>query len=186
MTTRLITVFGGATPQPGEPAYDEAYRLGGLLGAAGYTVLTGGYSGTMEAVSRGAAEAGAHVIGVTCTLLEQWRPLGANRWVMEEIRHHTLRARMYDLIDRCDAALALPGGIGTLAEIAATWSGIQTGDVIPKPLILIGPGWRATFDAMLAEFDGYVSPAYRTLIDHAPDVDAALALLRTRLHPPIA
>lgn len=53
-----ITVFGGAQPQTGTPAYQEAYLLGKILAGAGHTVLTGGYMGTMEAISRGAAEAG--------------------------------------------------------------------------------------------------------------------------------
>ncbi|MBC8506792.1 MAG: LOG family protein, partial [Chloroflexi bacterium] len=107
-----ITVFGGSKPKPGEPAYDDAYYLGQLLGAQGYSVLTGGYIGTMEAVSRGAAEAGGHVIGVTCDEIESWRPVSPNRWVLEEMRFPTLKERMYALIEECDAAMTLPDGIG--------------------------------------------------------------------------
>ena len=70
-----ITVFGGSKPRPSQPAYQEALLLGQLLGSQGYTVLTGGYIGTMEAVSRGAAESGGHVIGVTCDEIERWRPV---------------------------------------------------------------------------------------------------------------
>lgn len=66
-----IAVFGGSQPKEGDPAYAEAYELGSLLAQAGHTVLTGGYIGTMEAVSRGAAEAGGHVIGVTCEEIER-------------------------------------------------------------------------------------------------------------------
>ena len=62
----VVTIFGGSEPHAGEPAYEEARRLGELLAAAGFTVLTGGYIGTMEAVSRGANETGGHVIGITC------------------------------------------------------------------------------------------------------------------------
>ena len=68
---RFVTVFGGASPT--EPDYNAALRLGKLLGQAGCSVLTGGYIGTMEAVSRGAAESGGHVIGVTCEEIEAWR-----------------------------------------------------------------------------------------------------------------
>ncbi len=68
-----ITVFGGAQPKEGTPAYEEARTLGTLLAQRGHTVLTGGYMGTMEAVSRGACEAGGHVIGVTCIDIEEWR-----------------------------------------------------------------------------------------------------------------
>ncbi len=68
-----ITVFGGAQPKEGTPAYEEARELGALLAQRGHAVLTGGYMGTMEAVSRGACEAGGHVIGVTCIDIEEWR-----------------------------------------------------------------------------------------------------------------
>ena len=71
--TRIVSVFGGSAPKPGSPAYEEAQRCGALLAQAGWTVATGGYRGVMEAVSRGAHEAGGHVIGVTCTLIENWR-----------------------------------------------------------------------------------------------------------------
>ena len=58
MERKRITVFGGSQPKPGDEDYQQALRLGALLGSAGFTVLTGGYVGTMEAVSRGAAENG--------------------------------------------------------------------------------------------------------------------------------
>jgi len=58
-----ISIFGSASPKPGDPVYEQARELGFLLGKAGHTILTGGYAGTMEGASRGAAEAGAHVIG---------------------------------------------------------------------------------------------------------------------------
>lgn len=86
-----VTVFGGSQPMPGDPAYQEAMNLGSLLAQSGHTVLTGGYIGTMEAVSRGASEAGGHVIGVTCDEIEIWRPTRANPWVKEEWHYKTLR-----------------------------------------------------------------------------------------------
>ncbi len=65
-----VSVFGGSQPKEGDAAYTEAQELGRLLAERGHTVLTGGYIGTMEAVSRGANEAGGHVIGVTCEDIE--------------------------------------------------------------------------------------------------------------------
>ncbi|HLE92709.1 MAG TPA: LOG family protein, partial [Anaerolineales bacterium] len=117
-----ITVFGGSQPKEGDAAYAEAQDLGRLLAERGHTVLTGGYIGTMEAVSRGACEAGGHVIGVTCEDIEAWRPIKANAWVKEEIRKKTLIERLHALIHDSDAALALPGGAGTLAEISLMWN----------------------------------------------------------------
>src|SRR5512147_442866 len=102
-----VTVFGGAAAIPGTAAYQEAERLGCLLAQAGHVVLTGGYMGAMEAVSRGAADAGGHVIGVTCLEIERWRNTQANAWVREEWKTSTLVDRLVLLMDRCDAALAL-------------------------------------------------------------------------------
>ena len=53
-----VTVFGGSNPIPGDPNYEDALKLGKFLGASGYAVLTGGYIGTMEAVSKGTAQGG--------------------------------------------------------------------------------------------------------------------------------
>jgi len=77
----IIAVYGSAKPTAGDALYEEARRLGALLARQGHTVMTGGYCGTMEAVSRGAAEAGGNTIGVTCAEIERYRPGGANPWV---------------------------------------------------------------------------------------------------------
>ena len=172
-----ISVFGGSSPKPGEAAYDQAYQLGKLIGEAGFTVLTGGYIGTMEAVSRGTAEAGGKVVGVTCDQIEAWRPVAPNAWVQEQLRFATLRERLYALIDGCDAALVLPGGIGTLAELAVMWSQLQTRAITPRRLILIGPGWQAVVKQLIYQFKDYIPPAHRQLIEFAPDVTKAFKML---------
>lgn len=173
-----VTVFGGASPKPGEPAYVEAFRLGQLLAADGHTVLTGGYIGTMEAVSRGAAETGGHVIGVTCEEIESWRGVRANGWVGEEMRFPTLRERLFALIDNCQAAIALPGGAGTLAEISLTWNQLIIGALPPRPLILVGPGWHSVFEAMFAGMGSYVSERDRCWLLYAPDIEEAVRLVK--------
>ena len=166
-----VTVFGGSKPQPSQPAYQEALLLGQFLGSQGYTVLTGGYIGTMEAVSRGAAESGGHVIGVTCDEIESWRPVNPNMWVQEEMRYSTLRERLNALIDHCDAALALPGGIGTLAEIVNMWSLLQINASAPRPLILIGSGWETIFQSFYQELGTYVAEKDRHWVRFASNVD---------------
>ncbi len=172
-----VTVFGGSRPKEGGAAYEQALQLGRLLGERGFTVLTGGYIGTMEAVSRGAAEAGAHVIGVTCDEIESWRPVKPNPWVLEEMRFPTLRERMYALMEHCDAALALPGGIGTLAEIVAMWSQMQTRAMPARPLVLIGGGWQTTFETFYAELGEYVDAESRALLSFVEDGSAAVRML---------
>jgi uncharacterized protein (TIGR00725 family) len=174
-----ITVFGGARPKPGDRSYEDAYRLGRLLGQAGHIVITGGYIGTMEAVSRGAAENGAHVIGVTCAEIEAWRGVTCNPYVSEEIRYATLRERLGGLIEGCDAALALPGGAGTLAEVSLMWNLLITGSISPRPLILIGDGWQITFDSFMQSLGEYVTEPDRAWLRFAGDVQEAVDILRS-------
>jgi hypothetical protein len=168
-----ITVFGGSAPKPNQPAYQEAYHLGELIAEAGHTVLTGGYIGTMEAVSRGASEAGGHVVGVTCDEIESWRPVTPNPWIEEEIRFATVRERMFRLIEDCDTAFALPGGVGTLAEIATMWNQMQTQAIPARPLILIGEGWKAMFEQWFALSGMYIPPDQCQVVSFASDVEHA-------------
>jgi hypothetical protein len=175
--SKKISVFGGSAPKPGTSPYQQAYELGMLLGGAGLTVLTGGYTGTMEATSRGASEAGGHVIGVTSAEIEAWRPIGPNAWVAEEWRTETLNERLNALVTSCDAAIALPGGIGTLLEIALTWNQLAVDILQPKPVILLGNGWHTVMEAFFAEFGEYVAMDDRQYLAFAPNPGAALELL---------
>lgn len=176
-----IAVFGSARPQPNDPDYETAYQLGRLIGQGGHTLLTGGYMGVMEAASRGAAEVGGHVVGVTCEEIERWRPVGANRWVSEEWRKQTLIERINTLVRACDAAIALPGGAGTLAEISLMWNMLLIDAIPPKPLILIGEGWRGVFDKLFEGMNGYLSEHERKWLSFAPDYQTAF-LMATTLH----
>ncbi len=173
-----ISVFGGSSPKAGEPAYQEALLLGQLLGEAGHTVITGGYIGTMEAVSRGASEAGGQVIGVTCDEIEAWRPVKPNRWVQQEVRYATLRQRLYAVTEDCDAAMALPGGPGTLTEISVMWNHMQTSAMPRRPLIMIGAGWEAVFHGFFQALPDYISLESRQLLSFAADARAAVSLLQ--------
>lgn len=173
--TRIATVFGASTPKPGTPDYEVARHLGGLLAQAGWVVATGGYSGVMEAASRGAAEAGGHVIGVTSLVIENWRTgARANRWIKEEIKFATLRERLYHLVDCCHAAIALPGGIGTLSEIAFTWSLLQTDEIKRKPLVLVGEMWREVAALFIREAGVYLHPGDEDLIRVVSSVEEAV------------
>ncbi len=179
-----ISVFGGANPRPDSKVYQQAYQLGKLLGQAGLTVLTGGYMGTMEATSRGASEAGGHVIGVTCREIESWRPVGPNSWVAEEWRKETLLDRLQALTENCDAAIALPGGVGTLLEIGLSWNQLAIHAVDPKPIILMGSGWRSVIETFIRELGEYIPMDKREYIAFAPDPESAFELLSLFLNLP--
>jgi len=174
-----VTVFGGAQPKEGSAAYEEARELGKLLAERGHAVLTGGYMGTMEAVSRGASEAGGHVIGVTCQDIEDWRGSKVNAWVKEEIKKKSLLDRLQALIEGCDAAIALPGGAGTLAEISLMWNLMIVESLLPRPLILVGSGWQSTFDQFFKEFETYMPIRQQELIYFAKDVKTAVKTLES-------
>ena len=175
-----ISVFGGSQPREGDSAYNEALELGRLLAQRGHTVLTGGYIGTMEAVSRGANEAGGHVVGATCDEIEAWRAVGPNEWVKEQRRRKTLIERLQVLIEGCDAALSLPGGVGTLTEIALMWNLMIVESLPRRPLVLIGRGWQSTFDQFFKELDVYTTAKQREMVRFAKDIITAVKLLENR------
>ncbi|NPA06869.1 MAG: LOG family protein [Chloroflexi bacterium] len=182
MAARVV-VFGASAPKPGDPAYQRAYHLGQALARAGYIVITGGYIGTMEAVSRGAAEAGGHVIGVTCEQIERWRPVGPNRWLHEEWRTRTLLERLERMLTHGDAFLALPGGVGTLTEILLTWNHLLIRALPPRPLILIGQELADACQRTQEALAAYFPPAARHALLIASDPEDAVRILRAHVPP---
>lgn len=178
---KVVTVFGGSALRPTDEGYRQAERLGGALARAGFAVATGGYQGSMEAASKGAAEAGGRVIGYTCEALARWHGLEPNRWVQEVVPSQTLRDRVVRLIEAGEALLALPGGVGTLSEVALSWSLMQTREVDPKPLVLIGSEWQTTLSTFLRVSGNYIQEADAALLTFAEDTDRAVGLVRARL-----
>jgi uncharacterized protein (TIGR00730 family) len=168
-----VAVFGGASTEPGDKAYEDARRLGALLGRHGHTVMTGGYGGVMKAASRGCSESGGHTIGVTCTQIERLRGAQANQWVMEEIHLETLRDRMYALIDSCDAAIGMPGGVGTMCELMVMWNEMIINNKPLRPLIFVGSEWQAVISQFIDSLGPYIRMDVREIISLVPDIDSA-------------
>jgi uncharacterized protein (TIGR00725 family) len=150
-------------------------RLGRLLAESGYGLCTGGYGGIMEAVCRGAREAGGEPVGVTCT---EFGSGAANRWVAREIRESTLLGRTQRLIDLSAAFIIFPGKAGTLAELALLLALERAGLLAGKPRILMGTLWGDLLDALTRT--GFLEPdeARRQTIVEDPE-DAIAALDRT-------
>lgn len=168
----IIAVFGSAGPQPGSQAYQEAYAVGRLLAEAGYGVMTGGYAGTMAAVSQGASDAGGHVIGVTSDQIEAYRQIPPNRWVKEEARQKLLRERVLYLVTHNDGMIVLPGGIGTLSELALAWSLMQVGDIPQRPFVLYGAAWRQVVAVLFTAGD--IKPQEYALLQFADTPETAV------------
>ncbi|MFH1329586.1 MAG: LOG family protein [Actinomycetota bacterium] len=179
----VIAVFGSSAGRPGDPGYEEARSLGHLLAGAGYTVATGGYGGTMEACSRGAAAAGGRVIGVTAPAAFPGRS-GANAWVEEEVPAGSITERIHLILSMSAACITLDGSIGTLTELMVAWNiAFITGlaGAPAKPVIAVGPSWAA----LIPELVGAVGTD-ASMVTLVPDAAAAVAEVRRRVpaeHP---
>ena len=139
MSKKVVTIFGTARAQPGDSAYELAQETGKLLAQSGFTIANGGYGGTMTAAAKGAAEAGGEIIGVTCSTFKS----KANKYTTKEIITASLDERLDTLIKLGQAYIVLPGGTGTLLELAKVWELKNKGFLeSPKPIILIGEFWK--------------------------------------------
>jgi len=139
-----VTVFGSARLKPDDPYYVLAREVGGGLARLGFTVMTGGGPGIMEAANRGAREAGGRSIGCNIRLPAEQRPNPyLDRWIT--FRYFFVRKVM--LVKYSYAFVALPGGFGTLDEIFETATLIQTRKIRNFPLVLVGHDfWRPLMD----------------------------------------
>lgn len=177
----VIAVFGSSAGRPGEPGYEEARSCGRLLAEAGYAVATGGYAGTMEACSRGAAAAGGRVIGVTAPAAFPGRS-GANAWVGEEWPAATITERIHHILSISAACVTLDGSIGTLTELLVAWNiafiaGLAGAPA--KPVIAVGPSWAALVPELAERLATDAS-----MVTLVPDAAAAVAEVRRRVPAP--
>jgi uncharacterized protein (TIGR00725 family) len=134
----IVSVFGSSRPRENEPEYTEARELGRALAKRGFAICTGAYGGTMEAVSRGAKEAGGKTYGVTAEFFLAAKP---NEWVDVEIRVKTWQDRLFEIIRLGDGFVACKGGTGTLAELAVAWEMMNKSVVSAKPFAALGEFW---------------------------------------------
>jgi uncharacterized protein (TIGR00730 family) len=130
-----ITVFGSARFKPGEPYYELARQTGRVFAEAGFTVLTGGGPGAMEAANRGAHEAGAPTYGLNIILPHEQHP---NPYVTDCFEFNYFFVRKVMLVKYSCAYVVVPGGLGTLDELFEAATLIQCKKIGPFPLILVG------------------------------------------------
>ncbi len=139
-----ITVFGSSQPLPGESEYEIAYRLGKLLGEAGFSVCTGGYQGIMDAVSKGAVETGAKAIGIT---VDYFNAI-PSKYLSKEIRCNTLLERIQKLVESGDGYAVLTGGTGTMLELSVVWEYVNKKIIEQKPIVCNGDMWLQLIETM--------------------------------------
>jgi len=138
----IVTVFGSSRPREGDEQYAAAQSLGAELAAKGFRVCSGGYGGVMEAVSRGAKEAGGQTLAITAKFFRAH----ANRWVDEEIRMNTWQERLFELVKRGRGYVACRGGTGTLVELAVVWEMLNKGAMARRPLVVLGDFWQPVIE----------------------------------------
>ncbi|GAA1925975.1 LOG family protein [Nocardioides hwasunensis] len=175
-----IAVIGSARLGPDDEVYQDAVRLGRALATEGWTVVTGGYGGLMGATSSGAAAAGGHTVGLPMSAWTHLTPHESNaevRWAAdyaERLRH----------LMAADVVVALPGGLGTLAEAAMVWGAAQT-EPDAAQLVMVGQPWQDVRDVVGAGL--IVDPADLAIARCVASVDDVVPAVRDALaHPSVS
>jgi len=130
-----VSIFGSARVAPGSSEYQLAEDLGRRLAEAGFTVITGGGGGVMEAGNKGAAEAGGHSVGLNIELPFEQRP---NPYANVRLSFRYFFVRKVIFVKYSVAYVVMPGGFGTLDELSEALTLIQTHRIRPFPVILMG------------------------------------------------
>jgi uncharacterized protein (TIGR00730 family) len=130
-----VSVFGSARTKPDSPEYAAGVEIGAALARAGFAVITGGGPGAMEAVNRGACEAGGISVGLGIELPFEQR---LNEWVDIGINFRYFFARKTMFVKYAQAFVIMPGGFGTLDETFEALTLVQTHKVTRFPVVLFG------------------------------------------------
>ncbi|HEY4499244.1 MAG TPA: TIGR00730 family Rossman fold protein [Candidatus Paceibacterota bacterium] len=140
---KSVTFFGSSVLPESNDFYKRARALAGKIAKAGYTIVTGGGPGIMEAANRGAFEVGGQSIGLNIELPREQKP---NPYLTEYRQFHYFFSRKVALTFAAEAYLFFPGGFGTLNELSEILMLIQTKRIKYVPVILVGKTFWNTLD----------------------------------------
>ena len=180
-----VSIFGSARTAPGVYPYDEVKRLAAELTRLGCDIITGGGPGLMRAANEGAmsiaAETPKRSIGVRIHLpFEQ----EVNPFVGEVYEHKTFFSRLHHFVIASDAFVVVPGGIGTLLELAMVWQLLQVRKLHGTPLVVVGKMWRELADwaqtYMLRPGLAVANPEDVAILQCVDDVEQTVAIIRAK------
>jgi uncharacterized protein (TIGR00730 family) len=178
-----VTVFGSARIRRNDPHYELAMKMGAAIARLGFTVMTGGGPGIMEAANRGAKEAGGRSVGCNIELpYEQ----ASNAYLDRCVRLHYFFVRKALLVKYSYAFVVMPGGAGTLDELFEALTLIQTAKIKNFPVVIMGTDyWKELIDFMnkMAQ-RGMIADADLSLIYTTDSVEEAIAHIRTKTIEP--
>jgi uncharacterized protein (TIGR00730 family) len=172
-----IACFGSARTRPEDPDYLLGEEVGRKLADAGFAVITGGGPGAMEAVNKGASEAGGISVGLGIELPFEY---GLNAWVDIGINFRYFFARKTMFVKYSQGYLVLPGGLGTLDELFEALTLVQTQKVTSFPLVLLGIDyWQGMIDWLRdrALTHGTINQSDIDMLILTDDVDHAIELM---------
>jgi uncharacterized protein (TIGR00730 family) len=166
-----VTIFGSARVKEGNKYYEAARELAFKLSKKGFSIVTGGGPGIMEAANRGAFEAGGNSIGLNIKLPKEQKP---NKYLTEILNFNYFFARKVMLVKYATAFVLFPGGFGTLDEITETLTLMQTKKLKPFPVILYGSEYWNGFVQWLNDVvvkDGYINKEDMELFKQMDNID---------------
>jgi uncharacterized protein (TIGR00730 family) len=173
-----VSIFGSARTPPDDPIYDLARVIAAAFVKQGFSVITGGGGGVMEAANKGAAEAGGRSVGLNIRLpFEQSPNPHAN--IRLEFKYFFIRKVMF--IKYAYAYIALPGGFGTLDEVFEVLTLIQTRRIKPFPIILVGSAyWTGLWDWIKTYLHqaGMISPGDMNIVQIMDDPEQIAATVK--------
>jgi len=177
-----VSIFGSARTPRDHPEYALARETAHVLGAAGFSIITGGGPGIMEAANRGARDAGALSIGLNIDLPFE---VGINKFVDLPVQFHYFFTRKIMFVRYASSFVVFPGGFGTLDETFEALTLIQTNKIRHFPVVLVGSSyWNGLVDwlreRMLAE--GKVAPADMELFELTDDPARVLEIVSGAVH----
>lgn len=174
-----VSVFGSARTKPDHPTYELGVQIGAALVEAGYAVITGGGPGTMEAVNKGADQAGGTSVGLGIELpFEQ----GINQYVHVGINFRYFFTRKTMFVKYAEGFIVLPGGFGTFDELFEALTLVQTRKVTSFPIVLVGTSyWQGLLDWLrdVAAPEGTISAEDVDLLHLTDDPAEAVRIVRT-------